>query len=903
MVKRASQIRLALLASVCFASVGQVSAQSADQPQADDEALRQQTVVVRGEFIPDEKRSSSEVANLIDERDFQLQGDSDAAAALARVAGISTAEDRFIYVRGLNERYSSALLNGSPLPSPEPLRRVAPLDLFPTSVLRSILVQKTYSPNLPGEFGGGLVDIRTKAIPDERFLEVSIGTGGNTETSFQDGLLYDGGDRDWLGFDDGVRDLPPIPDSGVDSEFGRQLTDNSSLLIIQEGMVGPDFDAGITGGDRYDLSADVTMGLLGSVSYSNKWSTRRGERGFGDADPDGGLSQREQYERFGTENSIGLNGFATLGFEFFDNHEVQFTGFVTRATAKEARSVQGTNFDDNFERIDSIEWFERELWTTQVQGTHYFPSLMDLKLEWRGSYSEATRDAPYQFGVLYQDTGAGLRTQPNSQDNRFQFSNIEDDATDWGFDLTLPLDREVSNCNLFCETELKAGYLYTENDRYAESKIFDIVGVPLSPNRVDYVYADVFANGGGGVLSVGGIIFPEAYQATLEVDAAYVGVDTQITPFIRAALGARYENGIEIVDTLVLDADPDAPNLIESCIDQDPGPIINGLQYNSCSPKSDILPAFTVTWNPIDDLQVRGGYSETITRPQFRELAPTEFVNTETDVNFRGNPFLVNAAIKNYDIRAEYYFARDQFLTLGFFYKDMERPIEEINNRSGDTPRTEFINVPSAELWGVELEYEQALPFSQWLEAGWLQSKEFTVKTNYTWSDSEVFAGRNPNELGLSSVEFCAQFEDECVTTNQQPLNPRRFLLPGAGLIEDGRRLQGQSEHLFNFQFVVSDEAARSDINILLNYASERIRSAEALSLNIPAILEKPPLTLDLVYNKGFTLGKGDYELSFNVSNILGEGYEAWQERGGDRVDVDVYDVGTSVSLGLKRSF
>ncbi len=902
MVKRASQIRHALMASVCFASAGQVWAQSSDETVPADDALRQQTVVIRGEFIPDEKRSTSEVSNILDESDFQIQGDSNAAAALARVAGISTAEDRFIYVRGLNERYSSALLNGSPLPSPEPLRRVAPLDLFPTSVLRSILVQKTYSPNLPGEFGGGLVDIRTKAIPDERFLDVSVGVGGNTETSFQDGLLYDGGDRDWLGFDDGTRDLPPIPETGVNAEFGRQLTSNSSLLIVQEGLVGPDVDFGITGGDRYDLSPDIRMGLLGSVSYSNAWSTRKGERGFADVEGDG-LSQREQYERYSTENEIGLNGFATIGFEFFDNHEVQFTGFITRATAKEARTLQGINFDDNFERIDSIEWFERELWTTQVQGTHYFPSLMDLKLEWRGSYSEAKRDAPFQFIVLYQDSGAGLRTQPNSADNRFQFSSIDDDATDWGFDLTLPLDRKVSGCNLFCETQLKAGYQYTENDRYAVQRIFDIQGVPLSSNRIDFVYADVFANGGGGVLSVGGNIFPEAYQATLEVDAAYVGVDTQITPYIRAALGARYENGIEIVDTLVLNADPDAPNLIESCIQQKPGPIINGLQFNSCSPKSDVLPAFTVTWNPLDDLQVRGGYSETITRPQFRELAPTEFVNTETDVNFRGNPFLVNAAIKNYDVRAEYYFARGQFLTLGLFYKDMERPIEEINNRSGDTPRTEFINVPSAELWGVEFEYEQALPVDRYLDAAWFQSKEFTVKTNYTWSDSEVAAGRNPADLGLASAEFCAQFADECVITNQQPLNPSPFLLPGSGLIVDGRRLQGQSQHLFNFQFGFADEAARSQFNLLVNYASERIRSAEALSLNIPAILEKPPLTLDLVYNKGFSIGRGDYELSFNVSNLLGEGYEAWQERGGDRIDVDTYDVGTSFSLGLKRRF
>ena len=139
--------------------------------------------------------------------------------------------------------------------------------------------------------------------------------------------------------------------------------------------------------------------------------------------------------------------------------------------------------------------------------------------------------------------------------------------------------------------------------------------------------------------------------------------------------------------------------------------------------------------------------------------------------------------------------------------------------------------------------------------------------------------------------------------TNQQPLTPSPFLLPGAGLVEDGRKLQGQSEHLFNIQLGFTDDDANSDFNLLLNYASERIRSGEALNLNIPAILEQPPMTIDLVYNKRFSVFGGEYEISLNVENLLGEGYEAYQERGGDRVDVDTYDIGQSVSIGVKREF
>ena len=268
---------------------------------------------------------------------------------------------------------------------------------------------------------------------------------------------------------------------------------------------------------------------------------------------------------------------------------------------------------------------------------------MDLKVEWRASYSEALRDAPYQFSILYQDSGNGLQTLANSADTTFTFSRIDDDSTDLGIDLELPLERG-SDCYLFCETDLKAGYAYVENDRSATSRIFAIEGVPVSSTRIDYLFANLFATDQLGASSIGGATFPEKYIATLEVDALYAGFDTQITPFLRGAIGARYERAIEAVDTMSIGADP-ALNYVEACVDREPD--------GSCDYEYDILPAATITWNPFDDLQVRGGYSETVTRPQFRELAPTEFLNTETDVNFLGNPFLINASIKNYDVRAE----------------------------------------------------------------------------------------------------------------------------------------------------------------------------------------------------------------------------------------------------------
>jgi len=868
-----------LLSSVCFIAMQTAHAQETETVETTEEpedARTLETVQVRGRFIPQEVRTTSEVANLIDSADFSLQGDSDAAAALSRVAGIATSQDNFVYVRGLNERYSTALLNGSPLPSPAPLRRVAPLDLFPTSALKSILVQKTYSPDLPGEFGGGLVDIRTKSIPDGGFFEASIGGGINTSGSLEPGLLYDGADSDIFGYDDGTRDIPSL-ENGLTADFGRELVDNSSLLIVQRGDTPANFSLGVTGGNIYDLSENIAVGFIASGGYSNKWVSKQGRRGNAFlAGPDE-LGAFDDFQRESTENNIGVDGFASVGFNLFDDHEIAFNGLITRSSEKEARTNIGVNDTDEPRRIAALEWIERQLWTGQVTGEHYFENLMGLEVNWRGSHSEATRDAPYQLTTIYvlDDDLANPRLLSTQDANQFQFSEIADDTTDFGIDLALPLESSSGDCFFFCEVELKAGYSYVENDREATSRTFGLVGIAGSPQqdiRVDFLYNFIFnntdANGNtlGGVRQVSDTVQPSKYIATLEVDAGYIGVDAQVTPYIRAAIGGRFEDAIQAIAVGGFDDDL-SMGPVDGLIDEE-----------------DFLPAATLTWNPIDDVQVRFGYSQTITRPQFRELASAIFVNSETDVTFIGNPFLVNAEIDNFDARFEYYYSADQFFTLGVFYKDMVDPIEEVIVPT-ENIQTTFLNAPAATLYGVEVEYESPLDLQNWFGWDFLGDGEVIVKTNYTWSDSEVDA------------------DGEVAINVGTPLAPVRGTTNAAGRIEDGRRLQGQSEHLFNLQLIYSNLGAGVDANILFNFASERIRTAETLARNLPAILEEPPATVDFVLTKRFELLQGDYDFSFKIQNLLGDDYQAYQELGSTRVDVDTYDVGTIFSIGLKRTF
>lgn len=913
MLKRTDTFRRVLLissAGFCFAggAVAQQGAQTSDVNAEAQVTRTLDTVQVRGRYIPNEKRETSEISSLLNVEDFKVQGDSDAAAALKRVTGLSLSRGKFIFVRGLNERYSSATLNGSPLPSPEPLRRVAPLDLFPTSILSSVLVQKTFSPEYSAEFGGGLVEMRTKALPDSAFLEVSVSAGGDTVTTAQTGLLYDGGNTDWLGFDDGVRNTPQVLGSIFVTDrvqslptdqrtlAGQELVDGA-LWVLQTGDIAPNLGFGISGGQRFDLSPNLSMGIIGSLSYDNSWDSKAGVRKNVQAivrDQSGGgsvignpgttvtLEVEDDFERESTENDIRLTALTSAGFELYEDHEIVFTGLLTRSTTKEARSLTGFSqvdfADGNDVRVDKLEWFERQLATGQVRGEHYFPwlgqrweELDDFKLSWRASYSEATRDAPYEREVIYEDVsnvaGANIFRIDSARRNSTIFSKIEDNASEVGIDGEWPLDLDWLPGN---DVTLTGGWTYYESNRDTLTKIYRFDGNldPLiAQSRVDIIYGD--DNIGPGRLQlreVGGSEFPEAFSGHLERDAYYFKADIQLTDFLRVSGGVRYEDSLQTSDTLNFTL-PDN-GLIEAAISS---------QYG--------LPAASVTWTFTDNMQLRAGYSQTITRPQFRELAFVQFINSETDESFIGNPFLTNSEVENIDARWEYYFSENEFITLGLFQKHIDNPIEDVSFVFGDSNINSFINAPSASLTGFEAEIEKNLYLDEWFGWQFLGDRELVLKANYAYTASEV---STDGEVIRASAANGVPTADPTAAEN---------------FIIDGRRLQGQSEHLANFQIGYDDPDAGAKFRILVNYASDRIRRAENRTANIPAILEEVPMTVDLTYSRDFEIHGKAYEFSAKAQNIFGEDYKAFQEGADQTIIVDGYDRGTAFSVSIKRIF
>ncbi|WP_339336873.1 TonB-dependent receptor [uncultured Maricaulis sp.] len=511
------------------------------------------------------------------------------------------------------------------------------------------------------------------------------------------------------------------------------------------------------------------------------------------------------------------------------------------------------------------------LFRSLFRSEHLFESLGGLSLDWRLSDATATRDAPYQRFVNYQYEviPQSYRYEGDINDNFTRFSEIEDTTRDAGFDLTLP----VSFGGL--DAELKAGYSNTSRERDAYTRQFafeqgsDGIPADLLFSRIDYIFATQnIVDERLRLVETGGLTFPEAYNGTLDVEAYYAGVDVGLTDFVRAAFGARFEDGTQEVDTYAFPANAADSGLVETRIEED---------Y--------VLPALTLTWTFADNLQLRTGYSQSIARPQFRELAFAEFFNTDTDQRFQGNPYLVNTDIESYDARLEYYFGRDQFITVGAFYKVLENPVEEYIIPIGDGLNTSFINAPEATLTGAEFEFEKSFDFSDRWDGAFFNDREWFIKTNFTYIQSEVSA-------------------EGTVTIAQGAFgSPQAIELNAAGFVEDGRALQGQSEYLFNLQVGFETFDGRARGALLYNYTGERTRAVANLSDSLPAIVEQMPASLDFVYSRTLDLGGNDWDFGFSIRNILGEDYAAVQSAGGVELPVDTYDIGTSLSLSVSRTW
>jgi TonB-dependent receptor len=867
----------------------QAPASAGPAPQQQEEPSQPtelDAVEVRGEYIPEPMLVSSAVMSHISKEDLERQGDSNAADALTRMSGLSVNQGRYVYVRGLNERYSSALLNNSPIPSPEPLKRVVPLDLFPTNVLDTVEVQKSYSVRFPGEFGGGVINLSSAVIPEEPFITLKAGIGGNSETTFQAGLThYGGGDSDLLGYDDGTRKIPaPLREAMATGDritaganftaeeirrIGRSFTNTPLNLLQATDSVNPDFNYELSLGNSFEVGDGVRLGLIATGALKNRWRTQIGVQQDG-AVENGAMTVQSDYDFLSTTNNATVNGLVGAAVDW-DGHRIGLMTMYVHDTDKETRSLEGFSLlSGNTIREDTTHWFEREMINTQLTGEHAFGEYRDLQVDWRAGHSRASRDAPYEKGFRYFEDSNGFWFHDASQaQNYTRFSFVNERVDNAGVDVRWRLPTEM-------DLSINFGAAWSDTERDAVSREFRFLSLGQLPfygryQRPDFLLSDYNISQGWVTLrEVTGGTGAAAYDAALETKAVYLEAESQLTGTIRATAGVRFEDATQSVQPIDLFGE--------------------GQQLPTAPPLDNnyLLPAANVTWNFAENQQFRVAASKTIARPQFRELAPQQYLDPDSDRLVIGNPYLVDSELINLDARYEWYFGTGEYLSAGLFYKDIDKPVETVlNGRSGSSFQQSFINVPKAVIYGVELDFRKYFeaPFA------WLGDNRMFVAANYTWSDSEV------------QVD-----EDDVTFTLGGGGRPQ----PAAELIPDGSQLQGQSDHLANLQLGIENPNTGSQATLLIGYASERINARGIHAFDPatggtrvvqPDYVQAPTTTVDLVIKKGLKLWDTDVVLSFEARNLLNEEYSEYQELGGERADALRYDLGTSYNFEVSVGF
>lgn len=757
--------------------------------------------------VIEEQKSTAEVATIMGAEQFSRSGASDVASALTRASGLTLVGGKFVFIRGLGERFSSTLVNGASVPSPDPTRRVVPMDLFPTSILDSVMVQKTYSADRPGEFAGGTLEMRTRGIPDEFFFNFSVKIGANTQSTFSDSLTYNGGNYDFLGYDDGSRHLPgsiadatqdgnlspqtPFnPDGLTPSEIEGLGEDLSDVWDVDKKYRGPDAGLSTSFGDVFHVG-NFRMGYVAAGGWDQDFRNQNEiNREFASSgnQTDDSLRLTQDFDVQRSWQEVQLNGYGAVEAEYLDKHRLFANTMFLRQTMDETRISQGfTDAEVTDVRRTKLWYFSNQLLLNQVGGGHKFDWAKDLMIDWLYTNATAKRDEPKTRDYRYDENGQGdFFFSRRADSNQTLFGDLTDKDTSWRLDATLPI--ELSSNYQFL---LQGGFIDQSKTRDSTIQrfLFFPVGpdsrnqeILLQPSLEDILQPEYI--GPNGFQLRDSTRPTDSYNAKQDLFSYYTKLDSTFYDRLRIIGGLRWENNDQTVETFQSVANINEP-------------------ITSVLKRTDMLPSVSATFKISEKQQFRAGFSQTLSRPDFRELSPAPFTDPNTNQETRGNPDLEQTDITNYDVRWEYYMSPNENLLAGFFWKNITSPIEVVT-LPGVALQT-FQNADKAKLYGFEFELLKNLDFVHpYLE-------NFFVGTNYTWSKSNI---------KLTPENLQAQ-------------------------TSSSRSLQGHSPHIFNFQFGYDNPSWGTQATLLYNVTSERIVAVGLLGA--PDKFEQPFNQLDFV--------------------------------------------------------
>ncbi|OOQ60744.1 TonB-dependent receptor [Mucilaginibacter pedocola] len=793
------------------------------------------------------QKNSVSISDGISSELIRRSPDRSTSDVLKRVSGTTIQDNKFVVVRGLSDRYNTASLDGSPLPSTEPNRKAFSFDIVPSNLIDNIIISKTASPDLPGDFAGGNVQILTKDIPDQNFVTIGVGAGYNTKSTFKD---FESGYRatsDYFGFDDGSRALVsnfPSTDRIVNNQLTKAQEIQSARSLnndfsIYRSKALPTQNYQVTVGNITEIGKNKNrFGTTVSLTYRNSQNITPNY-----------IQRYDNYDYTSQLNKFSTNIGALANFAYsFGKSKITLKNLYNRILDDQFTYRTGSNTatSSNDNRFYAYDMLEKGLFKSTLEGDHGLGA--KSKLKWNLGFSNIINDQPDQRKVNYKQNNAGdpyiATVESLGKENARLFSYLKENIYSGKVDYSMPV-------GLFKSSTLKLGVNSQYRDRNFNARFIGLLA-DRSNQNIDFdalLQRPIQTLFGPSAISAGAYDLQELsnlsdrYNGHSYTNAGYAMLDSKMGEAVRLVYGLRVEKFDLDLKTL----DPTKPEV----------------KLNT----TDFLPSVNFTYALTPKANFRASYYRSVARPEFRELALFSYYDYELLASVQGEPNLKRTSIDNADIRYEFYPAAGQIFSVSAFYKRFQNAIEPNFDDRNSTTTISYFNSKSAYVYGFELEARKALDFVN--DSKFM--KNTTAYANVSINKSKV---TNPDD--------------------------------GITRLEKTRQLVGQSPYVINAGLTHSELDNKLSVNVLFNRLGKRIFLAGGARFS--SVYEMPRNVLDAQVAYKVFKNKGEFKLS--ATDILANNYNFQYELdgkpyipSGTGYTFRKYNIGSTYSLSFNYTF
>ena len=776
--------------------------------------------------------------------------DATTSDVMKRISGTAIQDNKFAIIRGLNDRYNTAYINGAPLPSTESDRKAFSFDIFPSNMLDNMVITKTASADLPADFAGGMITINTKDIPEKSFVAASIGASTHSITTFEQSYENTPGSTNFFGVDNGTRSLPSdIParltyeasSSNEKFEASKKFNDKWSMSEIASTPMNNSFQ--LSGGSNFKFKEKQQAGFIISLSRSKSYRTTPIERNRFNKNLTVEENQmRLQYQDTVYKQEVLTGLMFNAGWKLGNNHKISFKNAYTVNT--EDQTITRSGYDDLLDvqnlplvRNRYFIYQDNRLLSNQLIGDHYIPSVK-VKMKWVLNNNDIHRQMPDfkrastrstydEFVGKYYDYATQIG--PNidiTQTGRF-YQDLKENIKSAGLDIQRPIEFLTSKK---VKTDVKVGGFYQVRDRDFQVRAFGYKLKTIVSNGNPYNYQTFVAQNPDSLFDLSNLapdtffiderINPQdVYKAGSKLTSAYLMLDQRLFSRFRVSYGVRMESYNQKVNTF---GSAGEPVKVDTTF-------------------TDFLPSANLTYELTEKINLRLSGSQTLARPEFRELAPFSFYDFNYNTVVTGNPNLVRTKIQNYDFRFELYPGEAQLISFSLFYKDFKNAIEQVNEFNGSDATLGYSSNTNASNYGFEIEVRKNLDFlDRAFGTNWI--RKFSVTMNYAYIRSEV---KFDNSISSTNTTFGT------------------------------RPLQGQSPYIINGSFQFYDPKSTFSAAIFVNQVGRRIAFVREKNGLVPDLWENPRTVIDLSIAKTFYK---HYEFKIGINDILAQDLVFYQD-------------------------